>query len=54
MNPPNALDSTKVLAYIERRFPREYEIALQAVYIHSLEEAAGISRDDQEENGDSE
>lgn len=52
MNPPNALDSNAVLGYIERRFPREYEIALQAVYIHTLEEAAGVKREDQEENGD--
>jgi len=48
MNNPTStqLDPSSVLAYIERRFPREYEIALQAVYIHALEEAAAVSQEE--------
>lgn len=41
MTNPTQLDPSSVLAYIERRFPREYEIALQAVYIAALEQNLG-------------
>ena len=35
----NNIDIKEILEVIQQRFPREYEIALQAVYIRNLEGA---------------
>jgi hypothetical protein len=34
---PNNLSANDVLAVVQQRFPREYEIAVQQVYIRNLE-----------------
>ena len=39
MSDINNLNVNDVLAVVQQRFPREYEIAVQAVYIHQLQEA---------------
>lgn len=41
MSKPTELDPRAILSYVENRFPREYEIAVQAVYIAALEQNLG-------------
>ena len=36
---PNTLSAEQVLAIVQQRFPREYEIAVQQAYIANLEAA---------------
>ena len=39
MTEPNTLSAEQVLAIVQQRFPREYEIAVQQAYIANLEAA---------------
>ena len=39
MTKPSDLDIEQVLAIVQQRFPREYEIAVQSAYISNLEGA---------------
>jgi len=39
MTDPSNLNAEQVLAIVRQRFPREYEICLQAAYIGNLESA---------------
>lgn len=39
MSEPHNLSSEQVLAIVQQRFPREYEIAVQQAYIANLESA---------------
>lgn len=39
MMEPNTLSAEQVLAIVQQRFPREYEIAVQQAYIANLEAA---------------
>lgn len=39
MSDPNNLNAEQVLAIVQQRFPREYEIAVQQAYIANLESA---------------
>lgn len=39
MSDPNNLTAEQVLAVVQQRFPREYEIAVQQAYISNLESA---------------
>jgi hypothetical protein len=41
----NNLNATDVLAVVQQRFPREYEIAVQQVYIRNLEAAVNQDGD---------
>jgi len=39
MTDPSNLNAEQVLAIVQQRFPREYEIAVQSAYIANLEGA---------------
>lgn len=48
MSNPNNLNAEQVLAIVQQRFPREYEIAVQQAYIANLE--AALSEKDGEDD----
>jgi hypothetical protein len=46
MTDANRLNAEQVLAIVQQRFPREYEIAVQQAYIANLETALRAKGDD--------